>query len=686
MKNKNLHRTGARQTSQAQLIEASRCLERGDLAGAEQGYRRVLALAPGEADAWHLLGVTLHKKGDHQGALTAIQAAIARRPDPAFYHLNLGRVLLALGRPQEAGDALDLALKKDPRLVEAWSGLARAALALGDPQRAITLCQEALRLAPDDAIVLNQLAIACRHAGQTSDAEAALRTTLRLHPGHGEAMNNLGNVLRDQGRLDEALVWLTNAIRLQPGVAQTHANLGHLELDRRHYEAAAAAYGRAAVLDPDNTEWPLRRVTALIAAGDGPRALAASEALLAKTQDPVAVSQHLFVRANLEDHPEKRAAAHCAIGDSPPRTAPLPTGMPLRVGYLSADFRDHSVFTFFQGVLRHHDPAVCEVFLYANLPAGDTVTAALQSLPNWRAVHGLDDRELALLIRRDNIHILVDLAGHTTGNRLGVFAHRPAFVGVSFLGYPATTGMPGVDWRITDRFLDPPDEDRASWYTERLARLPDAFFCYTPPETAPEVAPPPLAKRGHPTFGVFCRLIKITPEALDDWCAVLRRIPEARLLLQAPGLGEATTRSRMSAAFARRGIPASRLELLDQTPFQDHLALHAQVDILLDTWPWNGHTTTCNSLWMGVATLTRTGQNAASRLGLTILANLGLAHAWTATHPEELVAKAVALTCDGDALATLRAGMRRRMLDSPLCDAARYTRHLEALYLACVEK
>ncbi|MBF0181824.1 MAG: tetratricopeptide repeat protein [Magnetococcales bacterium] len=668
------------------MIEASRCLERGDLTGAENGYRKVLALDPGEADAQHLLGVTLHKKGHHQEALSAIRTAIARRPDAAFYHLNLGRVLLAMGRPQEAAEALDIAVKKDPRLVEAWNGLARAALAMGDPQRAITLCQEALRLAPDDAIVLNQLAIACRHAGRTDEAEAALRAALRLHPGHAEAMNNLGNVLRDQGRLDEALIWLGKAIRLQPGVAQTHANLGHLELDRRHFEAAAAAYGRAAVLDPTNAEWPTRRVTALIAAGDGARALAASEALLAKTRDPVAVSQHLFLLTNLEDNPQKHAAAQRALVDSPSQAEPLPTGGPLRVGYLSPDFRDHSVFTFFQGVLRHHDPAVCEVFLYANHPAGDTVSAALQSLPNWRAVHGLDDRELALRIRRDDIHLLVDLAGHTTGNRLGVFVHRPAPVGVSFLGYPATSGMPGVDWRITDRFLDPPGEERAPWYTERLARLPNAFFCYTPPETAPDVAPPPIIERGYPTFGVFGRLIKITPEAMDDWCAVLRRMPSARLLIQAPGLGEPAVRSRLSAAFERRGVAPSRLELLDQTPFQEHLALHAQVDLLLDTWPWNGHTTTCNSLWMGVATLTRAGQSAASRLGLTILANLGLAPAWVAGNAEELAEKAIALTSDGDALATLRAGMRQRMLDSPLCDAARYTRHLEALYLACAAK
>ncbi|MEO5331360.1 MAG: tetratricopeptide repeat protein [Magnetococcus sp. YQC-5] len=683
------HRKG--RLLETRMLEATQSHQHGDLTAAEAGYRWVLSRDAKQADAWHLLGVLLHQKQAHAQAIHAIRQAIALRADTPFYHLNLGRACLALGQMEEAETAFRTVLTLEPLHVEALAGLTRLFLAQKQWDCAIQTCHTALQTAPADGIVLNLLGLALRHANRMEEAILRFREALQHNPSYAEASNNLGNTLRALGRLKEALPWLTRATEIQPERAELHANLGHLLLDLYQYDAAVTAYGRAANLAPEILEWSTSRITARILAGDATRALAESRAMLTLHRDPVLESQYLFLVTNVEHDPQRQARTHREWGtrlvtptdkplDHPPW--PEPT-QPIKVGYLSPDFCHHSVFTFFQAILNHHHPAICEVFLYANLPYGDEVTHRLRTLKGWRDIYTLNDAEVASWVRRDGIHILVDLAGHTTGNRLGLFALRPAPIQITFLGYPSTTGLPTMDYRMTDPVLDPPGTTEA-YHTERLLRLPHAFFCYTPPATAPEVTPPPVLNRGYPTLGVFGRMIKFSPFIMDLWCAVLQRLPTARLLMQTPGLAEPSSRERVLAGFAKRGIPAHRLDLHDRMPLQEHLALHSHVDLILDSFPWNGHTATCHSLWMGVPTLTLTGQHAASRLGLSILTNLDMAD-WSATTPDDLIEKAITFLADPALLTNLRFTLRHRLLESVLCDGAGYLHDLEALYQHTIE-
>jgi predicted O-linked N-acetylglucosamine transferase (SPINDLY family) len=353
---------------------------------------------------------------------------------------------------------------------------------------------------------------------------------------------------------------------------------------------------------------------------------------------------------------------------------------PLRIGYLSPDFRRHSVSFFFEPLLAAHDRSRVQVTCYADLPNPDEVSRRLQGLADrWCNVTPLSHQQLADRIREDGIDILVDLAGHTAGNRLPVFAQKPAPIQVSWLGYPGTTGLDAIDARLTDDIADPPGEaDRC--HSERLVRLPDGFLCYSPPEDAPSVTPLPAISAGHITFGSFNNPAKITHEAIRAWAAILNNLPNARLLLKGKAFADATTCRRFRRLFAACGIDANRLTTMGMTQSsREHLDLYGQVDIALDTFPYNGTTTTCEALWMGVPVVTLKGKRHAARVGASILHRLELDHL-TASSQDDYVAKALTLAGDTAALQALRAGLRERMQRSPLCAPRPFAAAVEDAY------
>jgi predicted O-linked N-acetylglucosamine transferase (SPINDLY family) len=352
----------------------------------------------------------------------------------------------------------------------------------------------------------------------------------------------------------------------------------------------------------------------------------------------------------------------------------------LRVGYLSPDFREHSVASFIEPVLKLHDRSRFEVWCYSNLPLPDDTTTRIKAaVDGWRDVDKLSDGETARLIREDRIDILVDLSGHTANSRLAVLAARPALVQMTWLGYPNTTGLRTIDYRITDWVADPAGED--AYYSEELLRLEGCFLCYRPDPNTPEVAPLPALKSGHVTFGSFNNFSKINPGVLQLWAEVLKQVPGSRLLLKCPALTDTTVRDRVSAALQALGIGAERVELLGHTPTrQEHLALYAGVDIALDTFPYNGTTTTCEALWMGVPVLSLAGKHHAGRVGAALLNAAGLAD-WLADTPESFVAIAQTMAADVTGLARLRGSLRGQLADSPLCDAADFVRRLEEAML-----
>jgi protein O-GlcNAc transferase len=350
------------------------------------------------------------------------------------------------------------------------------------------------------------------------------------------------------------------------------------------------------------------------------------------------------------------------------------------VGYLSPDFREHSTGYFVEGLLAGHDRGAVEVFCYSSGRAADGVTARLKEhFACFRNVVGMSDRSAAELIRRDGIDVLVDLAGHTGENRLLILAYKAAPVQVTYLGYPNTTGMTAIAYRLTDALADPPGEG-VERYSEKLVRLPGSFLCYRPVEDAPEAGEPPAARQGSVTFGCFNAQAKINLPLVEQWSRILRRVARSSLIVKNASLADGATRDRLAGMFGVCGVGVERLELLGRTatPAQ-HLAVYRRVDIALDTFPYHGTTTTCEALWMGVPVVTLAGAVHRSRVGVSLLRSVGLpelvAGSW-----DEYVEIAAGLAGDRGRLVELRAGMRERMRESRLMDGAGLAREVEGAY------
>jgi protein O-GlcNAc transferase len=352
----------------------------------------------------------------------------------------------------------------------------------------------------------------------------------------------------------------------------------------------------------------------------------------------------------------------------------------LRIGYVSPDFNHHAVAYFIAPVLAAHDRSKFEIFCYSSVATPDRTTDRLRSLAeHWRDIARLDDESAAALIRTDEIDLLIDLAGHTSGNRLLLFARRPAPTQATWLGYPNTTGLDVIDYRLTDATSDPVGETDA-YYSEKLIRLPTTFSCYEPDANAPAINPLPATSSGAVTFGSFNNFAKITPDVIALWARLLRELPLARLLLKSRGLSDASVADRIKSTFAKHGVVAERVILNGQeVSVREHLSLYHGVDIALDPFPYNGTTTTCEALWMGVPVVTFAGHSHASRVGASLLTHLGLAD-WIATTPVDYVAMAVAAAKDLARLADLRGQLRDRMLHSFLCDGVKFTTGLETAF------
>jgi predicted O-linked N-acetylglucosamine transferase (SPINDLY family) len=351
----------------------------------------------------------------------------------------------------------------------------------------------------------------------------------------------------------------------------------------------------------------------------------------------------------------------------------------LRVGFLSPDFRAHSVAYFLDPIFSEHDREKFDFVCYAELARPDETSQRLQQLTEgWRSTIGVPDDAVVRQIREDKIDILIDLAGHTANTRIAVCARRPAPVQMTFLGYPFSTGLETVDYRITDALADPPGASE-QWYVERLLRMPRTAWCYRPPAGTPAVVEAPVVANGFVTFGSFNNLAKLNSGHAATWSRILAAVPNSRLLLKSAGLGDEATHRRILEMFTAHGVDPSRLILSEySSAIGDHLARYGEVDIGLDTFPYHGTTTTCEAMWMGVPVITLAGPIHLSRVGVSLLSNVGLPDL-VAKDADDYLRIASALAGHVDRLRSLRASLRERMKNSPLCDAAGFTRSLEAL-------
>jgi predicted O-linked N-acetylglucosamine transferase (SPINDLY family) len=676
--------------SSSQRLESALGLHRsGALQEAERLYREILAEEAGNIEALHLLGIARYQQGDAAAAVELLEQAIALRPGFAEAHNNLGNALYVQGEPARAAAAYRMAVKLNPALVDAHSNLGNALCLLGDLEQAAEAYGRAAELKPDLAEVQVNLGNTLSALGRLDEAIARYRLAIAVNPALFQAFSNLGNAYRVQGRLAEAVAALQEALRLAPDLAEAHNNLGNAFKEQGRLADAAGAYRKALALNPDLAETLSNLGNVLCEQGLLAEAMAAFKRSLQLWPDP-GVHSNLLLNLGYDGNTQPQAlfAAHrewaqryaAPVTDEAVSAAvPRDSQRTLRIGYVSADFRRHPVGYFLLEVFAHHDPERCEIYCYSGCDNEDDLTARLRERANaWRSTLGLPDDELARTIHADGIDILVDLAGHTAGNRLTLFAHKPAPVQATWLGYCDTTGLPGMDYILMDEVTAPPDVE--PWFTEKVVRLPDTRWCYAPPEYAPAVAAPPVQQRGFVTFGSFNNLIKLGPEVIDLWAGILRAVPDAHLLLNWRTLEDPALKARYQNLFAERGVEASRLELRgERVPHAEVLAAYADIDIALDLYPFTGGLSTCEALWMGVPVITRAGERPVSRQGKAILLTLGMEDLVAETE-DDYVNIAVSLARDPRRIADLRAGLRQKMASSPLRDGATFTRNLEAVY------
>jgi protein O-GlcNAc transferase len=554
--------------------------------------------------------------------------------------------------------------------------------------QAEALYRQILQQNPQHAEALHLLGMVAAQAGQTDAAVNLIRYAIALQPKFPPAFSNLGNILRDQGKLDEAVAALRQAIALLPNFPEAYNNLGIALREQGRLEASTAALRQAVDLNPNFPEAHNNLAVTLKDQGQLDEAIAAHRRALALKPDYSEAHSNLVyllqfhpaydapaIAGELRDWNRRHAEplANCI----PPHANPRDPDRRLRIGYVSPDFRQHVVGRNVLPLFHHHDQTQFELYCYADLLAPDPLTEEFRRhAGTFRLVSRTTHEALAALIRDDHIDVLVDLTLHMADNRLLVFARKPAPVQVTFAGYPGSTGLTAIDYRLSDPYLDPPDVDPAL-YSEQTLRLPHTFWCYDPLENRDlPVNPLPALTAGIVTFGCLNNFCKINDPVLALWANVLRQVAGSRLILMAPA---GSHRARTWERFQQEGIDAARVEFVPYQPRRQYLQEYHRIDIGLDTFPYNGHTTSLESLWMGVPVVTRVGHTVVARAGWSQLSNLGLPELAGST-PDDFVRIAVALAQDLPRLRDLRAALRPRMEQSPLMEAPRFARHIETAY------
>ena len=625
----------------------------GRLPQAEVIYRQVLQMQPNHADALHLLGVIAAQTGKYEVAADLISRAINAKPSEPIYYNSMGNMLQAQDRPDEAIAYFGKALLLKADYADAHYNLGSLLKEQGKLDDAVSCFRRALLIRPDLAEAHNNLGAVLKDQGLLDEAIACCRQALLLKPDLVEAHSNLGAALKDQGRLEEAIACFHHALLIKPEFARAYNNLGTTYQPQGRLDEAAASFRKALALKPDYAD---------------------AHSNLIFTLDLMMEVDSATLQAERRRWNEAHAAA--LSGSSAFPNNPEPERR-LRIGYVSADFRKHSAAVGFGAMLVKFDPSGFEVFAYSNSAKEDAHTRLFQqSVSYWRKILGLSDDAAADLIRQDGIDILVDLSGHTAGNRLLVFARKPAPIQITAWGYSGGTGMKAMDVYFADPVLLPQEEKQ--FYAEEVRYLPSAFCAYFQ-EPFPEVnALPALSAKGV-TFGSFNRLVKASAETFKVWAQVLLAIPDSTMVLKTAELDDAGTRDRVIGRFIQAGVDPGRITLLGRTSWHDHMVAFNRIDIALDPFPQGGGVTTLEGLMMGIPVVALRGTTFAGRGSASILTVLGLTD-WIAQTQERYVAIAAQKAGGLAALAGLRQQLRPRFTASLLGDTEAYVRVAEQEY------
>lgn len=702
------------------LNRAIQLHQSGQLQEAEKAYRHILAAAPQHSDANHLLGLLAYQGGFHEQAIELISLAIAGEASQAIYHNSIGLAYRDSSQSALAITSFLRALALNPNYGEAQNNLGLSYLNAGDDENAIAAFKKALVLAPQlidaqgnlgnayknterysDAITcyravikalpghapthcnlgvalqksgaMEEAVASYKHAlmhdpnhleahinwglaeqelGQLADAIVHFQSALSLVPTSVEALSNLGIASQQQDNLDEARSYIEQALALQPTHAKAQANLGVIELEQGYPDLAVSRFEKALEIEPN-----------FITAHSN---LLLSRLYLTDTDR----QQNLTLARQINAMIPQRRTVH---------TNEMGSERQLRVGFVSADLRQHAVSSFLASVWAELNTDAIAIYAYATSHTDDEVTQRLRvSTTAWRKFAGLTPEAQCKIIGDDKIDILVDLGGHTAYNAIALFAQKPAPIQITWLGYSATTGLDTIDYILADPYVLPKAD--GAQYSETPWRLRESYLCFTPPDVDVLITDGPAKTNGYITFGSFNNLSKLTDQTIACWVQVLQAIPESRLLLKAKQLSSELYRKALVARFTEAGLDPARLQLMPRTSgLEAHLDAYNQMDIALDTFPYAGTTTTAEALWMGVPVLALQGDRFVARVGESLLTNTGLAD-WIATSPDDIVEKAKQFAAAPGVLNDLRHRLRAQFVASPVCDAPRFAAELQAAF------
>jgi protein O-GlcNAc transferase len=627
-----------------------------DLAGAVADAEQAVAIKPHWSAAWALLANLRHQQGDLEGTIQCLTRAAENDPQNALHLVNLGEFQRQAKRPEEAITTLSRATKLAPTNLNAWINFGTVLQETERIAEAVAAYEKALEISPTAFALANNLAVLALRAGHWEKAQQFSSQAVALNPEFPGAYVTLGDALYHLKRFDESAEACRRAIALAPNSPEAHSALARTLVDMGRPEDGEASLRTALALNPRLSITHANLLFSMayrgsVAAGEYLAFAQAWEAtVLPPGRAPVAVQFANRARA----------------------------GRRLRVGYVSGDFRRHAVSLFIEPVFRCHDRERFDVVAYSTYPAPDDTTERLRGIVGeWRSLVGMNTERARQQILEDRIDVLIDLSGHTSYDRLDVFAHRAAPVQAHYLGYFATTGLSTMDYWIGDATILPAHE--AAFFSESLWRLPRVWVCYQGDDEAPASHWTPA--EGHIRFGSFNNLNKITPATIALWARVLSAVPESTLLLKTAELDAAANRERIAAAFQQHGISPARLDLRGRTQDKaEHMALYDLVDVALDpVGGIGGGTTTCDALWMGAPIVTLRGDRMAGRMTASMLESIGHPE-WIAESDQAYVSTAAELAADVPRRLAWRGMQRTKMKASPLCDSADLTRALEAAY------
>ncbi len=673
----------------------------GRLQESETFCRQVLAEAPDHPAALHVLAVVMHQTGRNDQALELITRAVAKKPTDAEYRNSMGVMLMAARRPKEAMVAFEAAIRMhnafpgaltnlanllldqgnweqaavcarkaialQPRLIEAYSLLGAAMFIGGRIDESIAVSQKALSMDPKSYQALGNLGNSMMVSGRIDEAIQIYRRTVALHPNAAGGWSNLGNALQQRAMTEEAFTACLKATELDPNLADAHNNLGNVYKDLARMEEACDEYIKAIAIRPQMSTFHSNLVYAMWFCQHY-------------------TAQQIYAEskkwADFLAEPLTRASAPHTNDKNPNRR--------IKVGYVSADFRDHPVGRLISPLILNHDRSKFEIILFSGVSRPDAVTQRIYSnVDKVLNTRDASDDNLAAIIRQEKIDLLIDLTLHMGGSKMPVFARKPAPVQITYLAYCATSGMKAMDYCVTDQNLDPPPpgstelDGPSPVHSETLLRMKGCYWCYTASPEAPPINPLPALSRGFPTFGSLNSFTKLNPGVHDVWARLLREIPNARMFMVVPG--GAAAQKRAADEYAKRGVDPQRLSMSDITPFAIYFRHFLQVDVALDPFPYAGGTTTMDALYMGVPVVTLEGGWATARAGITLMKNIGKPE-WIAKNADEYVAIATGLVNNLPLLSQLRQQLRPMMVNSPLMNGKNFALDMESAYRRAWER